>query len=267
MFYNTGIGTYLWIVTNRKEQRRRGKIQLVDAREMWTPGGSPESRRSMGGKRRHIASEQIEEIVRLYERFEDAERSKLFDNADFGYTRVTLERPLRLRYRMTVEDKARFLDACPDLLDDVQAIDEAQGRQPANDWNAVRRAYRRSPAPDRLALEGAREKTLPQRIHGNGPAAAPVLKDGCANEYEPDPALRDFENVPLKEDIDAYFWRDVSLHVPDAWIDHDKDRIGYEIAFNRHFYKYTPQRPLAEIDADLGQAEEEIVRLLREVVG
>ena len=267
MFYNTGIGTYLWIVTNRKEQRRRGKIQLVDAREMWTPGGSPESRRSMGGKRRHIASEQIEEIVRLYGRFEDAERSKLFDNADFGYTRVTLERPLRLRYRMTVEDKARFLDACPDLLDDVQAIDEAQGRQPANDWNAVRRAIE-----EVLRRTGSRWKAPEKKLFRNvftetDPAAAPVLKDNRANEYEPDPALRDFENVPLKEDIDAYFWRDVSLHVPDAWIDHDKDRIGYEIAFNRHFYKYTPQRPLAEIDADLGQAEAEIVRLLREVVG
>jgi type I restriction enzyme M protein len=137
MFYNTGIGTYIWIVTNRKEPRRKGKIQLVDAREFWTPGGSPESKRSLGDKRRHISASQNEEIVRLYGRFEENERSKIFDNADFGYTRVTVERPLRLRYQMTTEAKARFLDACPRLLEDVQAIDQALGREPQRDWNAV----------------------------------------------------------------------------------------------------------------------------------
>ena len=266
MFYNTGIGTYVWIVTNRKERRRRGKVQLVDARETWTPGGSPESKRSLGDKRRHLSGVQIDEIVRLYGRFEDSERSKIFDNDDFGYTRVTVERPLRLRYRMTVDDKARFLDARPNLLDDVQAIDEAQGRQPANDWSAVWREIE-----EFLRLNGSRwnapEKKLFRDVFTEtDPEAAPVLKDSGANEYEPDPALRDFENVPLKDDIDAYFGREVSPHVPDAWIDRDKDRIGYEITFNRHFYKYTPPRPLAEIDADLGQAEKEILRLMRQVI-
>lgn len=130
MFYNTGIGTYVWIVTNRKEKRRKGKIQLVDAREFWTAGGSEESKRSLGDKRRHITGQQIDEIVRLYGRLKDDELSKVFDNADFGYTRVTVERPLRLRYRMTTEDKARFLDACPHLLDDVQAIEGALGHEP-----------------------------------------------------------------------------------------------------------------------------------------
>ena len=266
MFYNTGIGTYVWIVTNRKERRRRGKVQLVDARETWTPGGSPESKRSLGDKRRHLSGVQIDEIVRLYGRFEDGERSKIFDNDDFGYTRVTVERPLRLRYRMTVDDKARFLDARPNLLDDVQAIDEAQGRQPANDWSAVWREIE-----EFLRLNGSRwnapEKKLFRDVFTEtDPEAAPVLKDSGANEYEPDPALRDFENVPLKDDIDAYFGREVSPHVPDAWIDRDKDRIGYEITFNRHFYKYTPPRPLVEIDADLEQAEKEILRLMRQVI-
>ena len=112
MFYNTGIGTYVWIVTNRKAERRRGRIQLLDARDLWTAGGSPESRRSLGDKRRHLSAAQIDEIVRLYGRFEAGGRSKIFDNADFGYTRVTVERPLRLRWRMTTDGKARFLDAC-----------------------------------------------------------------------------------------------------------------------------------------------------------
>ena len=137
MFYNTGIGTYVWVVTNRKEKRRKGKMQLLDARDIWTPGGSEDSKRSLGDKRRHMTVAQIDELVSLYGKFEEGERSKIFDNADFGYTRVTVERPLRLRYQMTTEDKARFLDACPHLLDDVQAIDKSIGREPRLDWPAT----------------------------------------------------------------------------------------------------------------------------------
>ena len=265
MFYNTGIGTYIWIATNRKERRRRGRVQLVDARETWTPGGSPESRRSLGDKRRHLSKEQIDGIVRLYGRFEEGESSKIFDNADFGHTRVTIERPLRLRYHMTVDDKARFLDACPHLLDDVQVIDGTLGREPVCDWNAVwndvekilRRNDSRWKAPEKKLFRDVFTVTDPE--------AAPILKG--ADGYEPDPALRDFENVPLKQEIEDYFEREVQPHVSDAWMDRDKDRIGYEISFNRYFYRYTPPRPLAEIDADLQEAEAEIVRLLRETMG
>ena len=265
MFYNTGIGTYVWIVSNRKEKRRKKKIQLLDARDLWTAGGSEDNKRSLGDKRRHIAAEQIEEIVQLYGRFEDGERSKLFDNADFGYTRVTVEQPLRLRYQMTIEDKSRFLDACPYLLDDVQAIDKALGREPKYDWNATWESI-----ADLLHEHQSRWKKVEQRLFRDvftekDPQAERVRKDGREKGYEPDTALRDFENVPLKDDIDAYFEREVRPHVPDAWMDHDKDKIGYEINFNRHFYKYTPPRPLEEIDADLKEAEKKIVRLLREV--
>ena len=232
---------------------------------MWTAGGSEDNKRSLGDKRRHIAAEQIEEIVQLYGRFEDSERSKLFDNADFGYTRVTVEQPLRLRYQMTIEDKARFLDACPYLLDDVQAIDKALGREPKYDWNATWESI-----ADLLHERQSRWKKVEQRLFRDvftekDPQAERVRKDGRENGYEPDPALRDFENVPLKDDIDAYFEREVCPHVPDAWMDRDKDKIGYEINFNRHFYKYTPPRPLEEIDVDLKKAEKTIMRLLREV--
>ena len=265
MFYNTGIGTYVWIATNRKERRRRGKVQLVDARGTWTPGGSAENRRSLGDKRRHHSKEQIDGIVRLYGRFEEGECSKIFDNADFGHTRVTIERPLRLRYRMTVEDKARFLDACPHLLEDVQVIDGTLGREPASDWNVVWNDVKKI-----LRRNGSRWKAPEKKLFRDvftvtDPEAAPILKG--ADGYEPDPALRDFENVPLKEDIEDYFKREVRPYVPDAWMDRDKDRIGYEISFNRHFYTHTPTRPLEEIDADLKAAEDEIVRLLREVMG
>ena len=280
MFYNTGIGTYVWIVTNRKEPRRRGKIQLVDAREFYVP-----MRRSLGDKRRKLGEpddsppersgpDHIAEIVQLYGDFAGGEHSKIFDNEDFGYTRVTVERPLRLRYHMTFEDKARFLDACPNLLDDVQTIDAAVGREPQLDWNAV---WSRIEAllQERDSLWRAPEKKLFRSVFTQtDPEGAPVAAIGRTSAgrgetaeggYEPDPALRDFENVPLKIDVDAYFEREVRPHVHDAWMDRSKDKNGYEINFNRHFYRYTPPRPLAEIDAELQEAEAEVLRLLREV--
>ena len=193
------------------------------------------------------------------------ERSKIFDNADFGYTRVTVERPLRLRYQMAVEDKARFLDACPDLLDDVQFIDKALGREALCDWNEVWNRIEGSLRENGWRWKVAEKKLFRSVFTQKDPGAEPVGGDDRGRGYEPDPDLRDFENVPLKEDIGAYFEREVLPHVPDAWMDRDKDKVGYEINFNRHFYRYTPPRPLEEIDAELKLAEEEIVRLLGEV--
>jgi type I restriction enzyme M protein len=265
MFYNTGIGTYIWIVTNRKEKRRKGKIQLLDARDVWTAGGSEGTKRNLGDKGRHITGSQIAEIVKLYGRQTDGDTSMTFDNADFGYTRVTVERPLRLRYQLTLEDKARFLDACPHLLDDVEAIDRALGRKPQRDWNTVWRRI-----ADLLEGRKSRWKATEQKLFRSvftqkDPQAEPVAKDGDDDAYEADTDLRDFENVPLKDDIDIYFEREVRPHVSDAWMDRSKDKVGYEINFNRHFYKYTPPRPLEEIDAELKRAEGEIMRLLNEV--
>ena len=265
MFYNTGIGTYIWIVTNRKEKRRKGTIQLLNARDVWAPGGNEDSRRSLGDKRRHLTSQQIAEIVRLYGSFEEAERSKIFDNADFGYTRVTVERPLRLRYRMTTEDKARFLDACPYLLDDIQGIDEAFGREARRDWNVLWERIQNLLHERRSKWKKPEQRLFRAVFTQTDAEAEPVAKSGRGGGYEPDTALRDFENVPLKDDIDEYFVSEVKPHVPDAWMDRSKDKVGYEINFNRHFYKFTPQRPLEEIDKDLKKTEEKILRLLREV--
>ena len=267
MFYNTGIGTYIWIVTNRKEKRRKGKIQLVDARGVWTAGGSEDNKRSLGDKRRHLTGSQIDAIVKLYGQRKDSEASRIFDNEDFGYTRVTVERPLRLRYQMTLEDKARFLDACPHLLGDVQAIDQGLGREPKHDWNAVW-----SRIQDMLHSRESRWRAPEQRLFRSVFAqkdseAEPVVSGRRDGGYEPDADLRGFENVPLKEHIDAYFEREVRPHVPDAWMDRSRDKVGYEINFNRHFYKYTPPRSLDVIDAELKEAEKEIIRLLQEVTG
>ncbi|MBI3650184.1 MAG: SAM-dependent DNA methyltransferase [Acidobacteria bacterium] len=290
MFYNTGIGTYIWIVTNRKEKSRKGKIQLLDARNFYIP-----MRRSLGDKRRKIGekedgNDQISEIVKLYGRFVDGETAKIFDNADFGYTRVTVERPLRLRYQMTVDDKARFLDACPHLLDDVQAIDKAIGREPLWDWNEVWARITALLRERKSRWKAPEQKFFRSVFTQKESEAARVVKEMfvaqltpdydfdkernggtfCEDDatfiiYEADSELRDFENVPLKEDIDKYFEREVLPHVADAWMDRSKNKVGYEINFNRHFYRYTPPRPLEEIDADLKRAEEEIMRLLREV--
>ena len=173
---------------------------------------------------------QIAEIVRVYGRFRNGERSKRFKNADFGYTRVTVERPLRLRYQMTLEDKARFLDACPYLLDDVQAIDKGLGREPKHDWNAVW-----SRIEDMLHSRKSRWKATEQKLFRSvftqkDPEAEPVARGRRDGGYEPNADLRDFENVPLKGDIDVYFEREVRPHVPDAWMDRSKDKVGYERA-------------------------------------
>jgi type I restriction enzyme M protein len=265
MFYNTGIGTYVWIVTNRKDKRRNGKIQLFDARKKWQPGGSEESKRSLGDKRRHMSAEDIAGIVKIYGRFSESEVSRIFDNADFGYTRVTVERPLRLRYQMTTEDKTRFLDACPHLLDDLQAIDEALGRDPQRDWNAVSMRIDALLQERQSRWKAPEERLFRTVFTRKDHEAEPVRKNSRAEGCEPDPDLRDFENVPLKDNIDAHFEREVQPHVPDAWMDRSKDKVGYEINFNRHFFKHTPPRPLEEIDADLKRAEEEALRLLRDL--
>ena len=264
MFYNTGIGTYIWIVANNKEQRRKGKIQLLDARDLWTPGGSADSKRSLGDKRRHLSEKQIAQIVRLYGQFRNGERSKVFKNEDFGFTRVTVERPLRLRYQMTAERKKAFLLEHPDLADDVRAIQRKLGSKPASDWNAVWKRVADLLHKREAAWTKVQKATFCTTFTDRDPEAEPVVAQAPA--LEPDPQLRDFENVPLLDDVDAYFEREVRPHVPDAWMDRSKDKVGYEINLNRSFFKYSPPRPLDEIDSDIEIAAASIEGALREVL-
>lgn len=268
MFYNTGITTYIWIVTNRKENRRKGKIQLLDAREYYIP-----MRKSMGNKRRKIGDQdegepnQIGEIVKIYGRFDDPQDkkvSKVFRNAEFGYTRVTIERPLRLQYQMTLEDKARFLNAYPALLDDIQAIDATLGREVMLNWNKVDKTIKGILKKNKSKWKNTASKLFRDVFTKTNPNAEKVKKG--KNEYEPDSQLRDYENIPLEKDIDEYFRTEVFPHVPDAWMDRAKDKVGYEINFNRHFYVPVKTRDLTEIDRDLKIVEDEILKLLREVV-
>jgi type I restriction enzyme M protein len=307
MFYNTGIGTYVWIVTNRKDKNRKGKIQLVDAREIYVP-----MRRSLGNKRRKIGEgrdgepDQIADIVRLFGRFGENERSKNFDNEDFGYTRVTVERPLRLRLELNADEEAKWFKAIAEAHqkdEERMAAPEKLkvwfaellagfGRKAWLDWNVI--ADRIAPHLKRLgALGKDAEREFRRFFVLADPNAErvvakcePLKKGETVSEadrfagwfeeqdangsrarvrYVVDTQLRDFENVPLKQDIDDYFRREVLPHVSDAWMDRSKNKVGYEINFNRHFYRYTTPRPLEAIDADLKTAEEEIFWLLKEV--
>jgi hypothetical protein len=176
---------------------------------------------------------------------------------------VTVERPLRLCFQMTDEGQARFLADRPGLKEDIVAINAAFGRDAQRDWNAVRERILDLLHEHKAKWKAPDHKLFRDVFTRRDPEAEPASRPDSG--FEPDADLRDFENVPLKEDIDAYFEREVRPHVPDAWMDRSKDKVGYEINFNRHFYKYMPPRPLEEIDADLKRAEGEIVRLLREV--
>lgn len=283
MFYNTGIGTYVWVVTNRKESQRQGKIQLIDARKRRQP-----MRRSLGEKRYYLGEDDIAVVVCEHGNFAETEISKIFDNADFGYNNVPIERPLRLRYEMNVERKSQFLDALPHLLDDVQAIDQKLGREPREDWTQFDRLLHellknRSSRWRKTDLKRFRDvfteidadaepvvlKTRKAKGEENARVWGwfPVEGKNVEQMYEADTQLRDFENVALKDEIVRYFWDEVRPHVKDAWADKERVRSAYEINFNRYFYEYTPPRPLAEIDADIKQMEDEIIRLLHEVTG
>ena len=194
MFYNTGIGTYIWIISNRKPKARKGKVQLIDASGMWQ-----KMRKSLGSKRKELSDAHIDHITQLFGRFEEATDddgkpiSRIFANEAFGYHTITVERPLR----------------------------DAEGKV--------------------VVGEKGKQKGKPQ----------------------PDSSLRDTENVPLTEDVAAYFKREVLPHAPDAWIDPDKTKVGYEIPFNRHFYVFKPPRPLAEIDADLKRTTDRILEMIK----
>jgi type I restriction enzyme M protein len=271
MFYNTGIGTYVWVVTNRKEPHRRDQIQLIDARERWQP-----MRRSLGDKRRYMGDEDIAAVVCEYGQFAETDTSKIFDNAHFGYNRVTIERPLRLLYQMSVERKSNFLDAYPHLLDDVQAIDRELGREPYENWNKFDRmmdALLKQRGSKWKKPEHRRFRDVFTTVEVDRKVKRVILKRRKASDdpnarvwgwfpdrvkrfeymYEPNTQLRDYENVSLvvnkegdrrnERAVIRHFREQVQPHVKDSWADRGKIRSAYEINFNRYFFEYTPPAP------------------------
>ena len=309
MFYNTGIGTYIWVVTNNKVKSRQKKIQLVDARERWLP-----MRRSLGDKRRYLPDNVICELTREHGEFKPTETSKIFDNDDFGCRRVSIDRPLRLRFEYTNEAEETFLDSCPEFLDARAEWRAEFGSDVHDDWNTVWPKIKKIAetagaewnTPNKKLFRAVFTKVEPTAkpvIAKRGDFSAlvnadkdfprqklPTLKPAELNGicgiypesggkkaksviYETDPDLRDFENVPLKEDIISFFLREVQPFVDDAWIDWEfKDeqdngigKVGYEINFNRDFFHYIEPRALKVIDSELAAVEKRILNLLQEV--
>jgi type I restriction enzyme M protein len=283
LFYNTGISTYFWVLTNRKAPERRGKVQLVDARDFWT-----KMRRSLGDKRKQISTQQITEITHLYAGFAEGERVKIFPNEAFGHQRITVERPLRLRWDVSAEALSRLAQAkAVAKLDDstreklLAALSDLQGRTFMTAIELLEAIA--VPLAD-LGIGGKPvAKAVLDAVAVRDPEA-PAVTDKRGNP-EPDPELRDHENVPLpqvpvrfepdpsrrlvspdyRQAVDEYVQAEVLPFVPDAWVDYTKTKVGYEIPLTRHFYKYEPPRPLEEIDAEIKALEAEIQSLLREV--
>jgi type I restriction enzyme M protein len=307
LFYNTGISTYIWVLTNRKEPERKGKIQLIDARQFFV-----KMKKSLGNKRNKIGDpsddarepDQIADVTRIFGNFRDGETrtltvdgqekalvvSKVFDNADFGFHKITVERPLRLSFEVTserigrLEDESGFRNLATSnkknekiRLEEIEvgrqrqeairgllrALAESSGGKVYHDRAAFVADLRETDRAQGVRLSAAEQKAVVGALGERDDTATICCdKDGTP---EPDPELRDTENVPLKESIETYFQREVLPHVPGAWIDHDKIKVGYEIPLNRHFYRYEPPRPLEAIEAEIKDLENDILMLLKEV--
>lgn len=307
LFYNTGISTYIWIVTNRKEKPRTGKIQLIDARQYFV-----KMRKSLGNKRKQIGDgeenrpDQIAKITKIYGNYQHDETrcvetdgikkpvivSKIFDNAEFGYNKITVERPLRLNFQACAERLS--------LLDDISGFKKIAQSNKKNETirqQEIEAGTKRQQAIKTLLADlgkATAEKLFKDRMKflkklkavdqksgmrlsapelkivlealGEKDDTAEICRDAKGNPAA-DSDLRDTENVPLKEKIDEYFDREVLPHVPDAWIDHSKTKVGYEIPLNRHFYRYEPPRALEDIAADVKELESEIMAMLAEITG
>jgi type I restriction enzyme M protein len=292
MFYNTGIATYVWVLTNRKPEHRRGKVQLIDATQWFRP-----LRKNLGKKNCEFSDEDIQRICDAFIAFKDTEQSKIFDNAAFGYWKVTVERPLRLRIELSPEARQRFRLACEEaseapLANLIDEIAELKGIHSYDDYNVFIEQLRGYAEQENLKLTAKRQKLLQNMLAERDSTAEPVVRsinkpgkaapdplrglfpatvDGKAHvvEYEPDSELRDTEQIPLQEPggIEAFIRREVLPHAPDAWIDESRTEVGYEISFNRYFYRPQPLRPLEAIRADILALEKETEGLLARILG
>lgn len=292
MFYNTGIATYIWVLTNRKPEHRQGRVQLIDATQWYRP-----LRKNLGKKNCELSDEDIQRICDTFLAFEETEQSKIFPNAAFGYWKVTVERPLRLVVDLTQDAIANFGKACVDAGEEKLAtiIDTAAaqlGPGPHNDFNTFLSSVETLASKAGVKLTSKRLKLLQNSLARKDELAVPVIKKLykpgkaetdllhgrfeatvndklCVVEYEPDTELRDTEQVPLMEEggIEAFIQREVLPHAVDAWIDESSIKTGYEISFTRYFYKPQPLRSLEEIRADIIVLEKETDGLLDEIIG
>jgi type I restriction enzyme M protein len=283
LFYNTGISTYVWIVTNRKPKPRKGKVQLINGVELFQ-----KMRKSLGNKRNELGRGHIETLAKTYGEFLTSDIAKIFDNEDFGFRRITVERPLRLNFQASphrierLQEESAFAGLAKSKKKSGSAGEREaeQGRELQEQIVATLRTLSptqvvKSRDTFEKTLRSAFQKTkldVPTPVFRSVMSAlserdetADVCTD-AKGQREADADLRDNENVPLKEDIQTYFKREVLPHVPDAWIDESKTRIGYDIPFTRHFYKYNALRPLTEIEGEIRSLEAQIQGVLGEVL-
>ncbi len=249
MFYNTGIATYIWVLSNRKPAHRKGRVQLIDATQWFKP-----LRKNLGKKNCELSEENIQQICDTFLAFKETEQSKIFPNQAFGYWKVTVERPLRLK---GADPNRAYTPK------EIKALVGAHGRAPENRDDSA------PPVIRKVHPVGARHAAPIKPDPLKGLFAATVGGKPAVVEYEPDPDLRDTEQVPLLEEggIDAFLRREVLPYAPDAWYDPDSVKTGYEVSFTRYFYKPQPLRPLEEIRADILALEKETEGLLEEIIG
>ena len=272
LFFNTGIQTYIWIVTNKKDPKRKGKVQLVNAESF-----SDKMKKKVGDKSNEITPKQIKEITDIYKSFKEGENCKIFKNTDFGYYRVTVERPKKRRFQITDEGKDRLqqqktFKSLPevkskkdvsqeDVLEVVNSLPTKAYKNYDDFKKVVKKEFEDKNLKPKASIYTAIENSFSERDDDADPQ---LDKDG---NLVPDSDLRDNENIPLSQDIDEYFEKEVKPYVPDAWIDDStRDNIGYEIPFTKHFYKYKPLRPLEEIDAEIRKLQKDIVSGLDELM-
>lgn len=269
MFYNTGIATYVWVLSNHKAAMRQGKVQLIDGSQHFA-----KMRKSLGSKRQYLTEEQIDELVRLYGRFEETPQSKIFPVEAFGYRRITVERPLRLNFQVSTQRIEKVLEekaiekldapARQRLIEALRAMDASVLHRNREQFSKLLKkalnAHDVSPSTPEL-------KAVLNALGERDPEADICMVKG---QPEADAGLRDNESVPLGESVYDYFEREVKPHVPDAWIDESKRDeqdgevgvVGFEIPFNRHFYVFQPPRPLEEIDLDLKACTDRIKQMI-----
>jgi type I restriction enzyme M protein len=267
LFYNTGIASYVWLISNRKAPEREGLVQLIDARGMWA-----KMRKSLGEKRRFLTDEHIADITRLHGALEEGEHVKLVPVEQFGYRTITVDRPLRAKWVLDASAWAPLPDdkAFAKLTDRERELVSRAMFELGNGEVAGGEAELKKAVKGMLEDVGivkppaALIKALVARCMVRDPEAEPVL-DAKGNVV-PDPELRDTENVPLAEDVDAYLEREVRAHVGEAWTADPAGKAGYEIAFTRLFYRYTPPRPSAEVKEELRDRERRIRQLLEEML-
>ncbi len=260
MFYNTGIATYIWILSNRKPEKRRGKVQLIDATAWFKP-----LRKNLGKKNCELSEEDITRICETFSKFEETEQSKIFPNAAFGYSKVTIERPLRLRVELDDHSRSVFRAACAEVGEDpvanlIDRLTAAIGSGPHVDYNKFLQQTETLAEKASVKLTGKRRNLLESKLARRDESASPVIKKSHKpGKVEADPLHGLFEAI--------VGGREVLAHVPDAWIDESSIKVGYEISFTRYFYKPQPLRSLEEIRADILALEKETECMLGEILG